>query len=73
MAATLELLQPLFTSSVVDLFQLVLQSTYFLYQVANSEQMERVAIASLLSLVVANFSMEASEHLVLQRAPLKPS
>lgn len=70
---SLKLLQSLFTSSVVELFQLVLQSTYFLYWGKYYEQTNRVVRGSLLSLVMANFYMEVFEHLVFQCAPLKPS
>lgn len=68
-----ELLKPVFTEEIVNLFQFVVTSLYFLYDGAFYEQVDGVAMGSPLSPVVANFYMEAFEHLALEHALLKPS
>lgn len=55
--------------AVVDLFQFLLRSTYFLFHGNFYEQTDGVAMGSPLSPVIADFAMKVFELLALQYAP----
>lgn len=59
------MLNPLFTSEVVDMFHFVLTSAYFLYNGHSFEQLDGVAMGSLLSPVVADLFTESFDHVLL--------
>lgn len=70
--ATLELLIPLIPDATIWMFEFVLTSTYFIYKGEFYEQVEGVAMGSPLPPVIADFFMEALDHNMLEKAPLKP-
>lgn len=68
LAPTLDLLKPLFSQPIADLFQYIVESTYFQFNHFNSqfyEQKEGVAMGSPLSSVIADLCMEAFEKCTL--------
>ncbi|KAJ4441105.1 hypothetical protein ANN_10955 [Periplaneta americana] len=70
---TLELLHKFYPQDVVDLFHQVLTTTYFQWNYEFYEQLDGVAMGSLLSPMIANFYMEFLEESILEAATLKPS
>lgn len=68
----IDLLLPLFSETVVQLFDCVLRSTYFVYQGVFYEQVEGVPMGSPLSPRVVDLHMEAFEAKALEQAALKP-
>lgn len=71
--AILDLIKPLFPPPVVDLFQFVLKSIYFLYHSDFYEQVDGVPVLSSLSPIIADFYVEAFEWIALQTAQFKPT
>ena len=69
---SINLLRALFSKDIVDLFQQVLTSTYFIFHGLFFEQTEGVAMGSQLSPVIANFFMEGFEQKVMKMATYKP-
>jgi hypothetical protein len=70
---SLSLLSHHFTDDILELFKLVLTSTYFCFNYQYFEQTDGVAMGSPLSPVIANFFMEDFEERALNQATLKPT
>jgi len=70
---SLHLLDQHFNNDIVDLFLLVLTSTYFCFNGQSYEQTDGVAMGSSLSPVIANFYMENFESRAIQQATYKPT
>ncbi|XP_069673690.1 uncharacterized protein [Periplaneta americana] len=67
------LLSNQFPPDITELFRHTLTSTYFLQNNTYCEQIDRVAMGSLLSPAIANYYIEHLEHEILATAPLKPT
>jgi retron-type reverse transcriptase len=68
---SISLLKTLFSEDIVNLFEHVLTSTYFIFHGQFFEQTDGVAMGSPLSPVIANFFMEAFEQKVMKMATYK--
>lgn len=69
---TIKLLEPLFPTPVVKLFEYVLRSTYFVYDGVFYKKTDGIAMGSPLSSSVIDFFIEAFKNGALEVAPLKP-
>lgn len=69
----LKLLTPLLLEATIRLFQLILQSTYFTYDIVYYEHVDGVAMGLSLSPVIADLYIVAFEKQDLDQIPLKPS
>ena len=61
------------TKQIMDLLEFCLRSTYFTYRGKFYEQVERAAMGSPISPIVANLYMENFEMRALQSSPNPPS
>lgn len=71
--AALELLQPLFPSTVIGILQFAFRFIYFLYDGWYYEQTDGIVMGSPLYPMIANIYMDTFEHRVWDIVPFKPS